>query len=359
MLERTRCMVDFRTMMVIGETGQTAYLQRNPDASEVPEHCIVVKLKGFKTCIDNAFTNLTDRLQKGDRTVHIPCPPVNPDIVEPVRQQISNYCRQFCIKFQFTEDGGLGVKGAEGYVDQICPLLRDFLQIIPSRFPAVIQQAPMPPVTQQPQSVLQHSLQSDTPPLWQPQSEKCVFNPVIPQSPEWNEIVGLMKRTMPTVRVEKIDRVQNRPVWEKYSLEGRQMLERNHGDIKEKLLFHGTSRTDPYTVAKSDSGIDFRYSSKERSLMWGSGAYFAVKACYSDRFSYPTRNYRQIMLVSVLTGRSYGYGKETRRDLTKPPQYSSNGTLYDTVYGESADSGIYVVYDHCKSCPAYIITYTK
>lgn len=164
---------------------------------------------------------------------------------------------------------------------------------------------------------------------------------------------------MATVLVRKIDRVQNVPLWEKYSLEGRQMSERNQGLLEQKYLFHGTGKTDPYVIARSESGIDFRYSSKERKLMWGSGAYFAVKACYSDRFSFrlnPAQ--RQMMLVSVLTGRSYRCGVLTRPDLTKPPEFSS-GELYDTVYGESADSGIYVVYDHCKSCSAYVITYTK
>ena len=70
------------------------------------------------------------------------------------------------------------------------------------------------------------------------------------------------------------------------------------------------------------------------------------------------------MLVGVLMGHSYSYGKSAHPELKKPPVFCSQGKtnavgsrLYDTVNGENAGSVVYVVYDHSKSCPANIITY--
>lgn len=375
-LEGTQCFVDFHAMkLLVSDTGQTAKLQRTPAVSQAPEHRVLMRLTGTRSCTDNARTNLTGRLRRGHKTIQILCASAG---ASEIQQQIRNFCRQYCIELKFTDTAGLSITGAESHVQQVCSLVQAFAQTISSRLPPVsLQEAPAvaSSLTQQAASLaqqvvsplhhfiprfMQHpQIQGATPSLWQPQIDSCEFNSVPSSSPEWGEIVQQMRSSLPTVQVLRIDRVQNQPLWEKYSLEGRQMSERNQGAINEKYLFHGTSRTDPYVVARCETGIDFRYSSRERQLMWGSGAYFAIKASYSDRFSYKlTPNQRQMMLVSVLTGHSFRFGTQKKPDLTRPPPFSGN-RLYDTVYGESAESGIYIVYDHCKSCPAYIITYTK
>ena len=390
-LQGTRCFVDFHTMTLIGDTGHTAELQRVPPITDIPEYRVLMKVKGIASANGEALANLRTRLGRGFTTQHVPYPGAGPGGEDSWRWQlIRNFCRQYCIEFHYSLTNGqygVTVKGAEGYVEKIPQLIRDFmptilLQLHQAAAPSVLQTlstvqhtirsvspqptqaAAVPQVPPTPPSIptiLQHSLQSTTPPLWQPQlrSVPCVFNQVTPNSPEWNEVVGYMRVTMATVQVVKIERVQNRPVWERYCLEGRQMSERNQGNTGERYLFHGTRKTDPYTVARSDGGIDFRYSTRDRTLMWGTGAYFAVNASYSDNYSYrlgPPSPQRQMMLVSVFTGRSCHYGTNKQPNLTRPPEYSP-GQLYDTVYGESANSGIYVVYDHFKSCPAYIITY--
>ena len=92
--------------------------------------------------------------------------------------------------------------------------------------------------------------------------------------------------------------------------------------------------------------------------MWGAGAYFAENLSYGDKYCYKRiGKERQVMIVSVSTGRSYTYGKKTERKLRMPPIRISSGRLWDTVNGTTGGSIVYVVYDHYKSCPAYIITY--
>lgn len=371
--------VDFSTMEVKANTGQSAQLQRDPTISGLPEHRVEVKVKGMESRIADALSNLKQRLNEGFRKLSIPC---SPAIVlnSYLKQQIINNCRQYCIKFSFdTIDSQhvLNIEGTQEYVECVHVCLDGFVQRLLAQAPLELAMGPPvvnqqllglavapPPVVNQQASVLpflQNLAQPvpGTPRLWTPQPLNCVFNEVVRNSQEWNEIVAMIRATLTTVNVMKVDRVQNRTLWARYNLEGRQMHERNQGTIAEKYLFHGTSRTDPYEIARADSGIDFRYSSRERQLMWGSGAYFAIKASYSDRFSFKLENgSRQMMLVSVLTGITYPYGSRKDPNLTRPPERLP-GRLYDTVRGESADSEIYVVYDHFKSCPAYIITYTK
>ena len=201
------------------------------------------------------------------------------------------------------------------------------------------------------------------PRLWEPQTEKCIFCNVASNSEEWKAVLKLARDTLPSISMKKVERVQNMNLWEKYSLEGKHMTDRNNGGTNERYLFHGTTKVDPHDVARADSGVDFRYSmSNRKSLMWGTGAYFAAKLSYSDHYSYKLPDgTRQVMVVSVLTGYSYSFGSTISRELTKPPVYilSHESRLYDTVNGETGNSVVYVVYDHCKTCPAYIITYTK
>lgn len=131
-------------------------------------------------------------------------------------------------------------------------------------------------------------------------------------------------------------------------------------------LFHGTSSTPPNQVYLSEYGFDFRLSSS--TARWGAGAYFASTVSYSNKYAYavPHTQHRQVILAKVLTGASCTWPHD--RTLTKPPpkpvvrqpegkvQFSTN--FYDSVHGYTSDTDIYVIYEHEKAYPAYVITYT-
>lgn len=365
MLSGQQCTVDFKEMVVIGPLGEMASLQRSPP-SALPEQCLMLKIKGLEQHAISALSNLKDRLKRECKTTCIELNPSRQPIPSYSEQQITNYCRQYCIRFRFENTNGqyvLLIEGPNGYLDSIYPLVKDFLrklEAMPQLPPATVQRVavlPVPAPTMCSGPPTAH--QRRRPSLWTPQSTPCEFPHIAAHSPEWNEVVSWVRITLPSITVTRLDRVQNCTLWERYELEGRQMLERNSGVTNEMFLFHGTTKTDPYEIASSGSGIDFRYSTRDRKLMWGNGAYFAVNASYSSQYAYnQSDRTKQMMIVSVLTGRAYDFGKNTKPDLTRPPEIAP-GRLYDTVKGFSAQSDIYVVYDHCKSCPAYIITYTK
>ena len=171
-----------------------------------------------------------------------------------------------------------------------------------------------------------------------------------------------MKHTIPNVNMVYLKRIQHVRLWDKYALEKKHMSERNGGDaqVNEKLLFHGTRDTDPQRVIESVRGIDFRYSKCDYKQLWGKGAYFAMKASYSDYYCYVDQRLpvKQLLLVKVLTGNSYSCGTENDPSLTKPPPLSKGSPLlYDTVNGFTNGSCVYVVYDHDRAYPAYLIGY--
>ena len=53
--------------------------------------------------------------------------------------------------------------------------------------------------------------------------------------------------------------------------------------VQTKLLFHGTSGTDPKLIYDSEEGLDMRFS---KNGMWGVGIYFAVNSEYSNSYAF-------------------------------------------------------------------------
>ena len=193
---------------------------------------------------------------------------------------------------------------------------------------------------------------------WEPQSSDCELKQVKPGTQEWRDVESkVIKVTIP--RIAKIERIQNKWLWEKYAFCKQRMEKKNVGNVREKWLFHGTRDTAPEQVYNSEHGFDFRYGGNG---MWGSGAYFAEDASYSVNgyaHTLPDGN-RQILLARVLTGDSVEL--QPTYSLRKPPAKprGSGGHVnesYDSVNGLVSNTRVYIVYDHDKAYPAYLITF--
>lgn len=194
------------------------------------------------------------------------------------------------------------------------------------------------------------------PATWEPQIEMVELKPVPPGSNEWKSITDRIHKTLPSAEVRMLQRIQNQWLWEKYS-SSKARMEEAKGKTNEKDLFHGTRSIPPDKIHRSEHGFDFRFS---RKGMWGTGTYFAVNASYSDAYAYSTGKERQILLAKVLTGETYRCQPDG--SLNKPPlKTDSTGTFtderYDSVSGNTNGSEIYVIYDHEKAYPAYLVTY--
>ena len=222
----------------------------------------------------------------------------------------------------------------------------------------------------QPQDV--HGFPED----WQPQTKTVKLYELQQYSSEWRNIAQKFHATLTSssYSIKKIQRIQNKWIWQKYAQHKKMMAEKNGKDgVNEKELFHGTRSHDPGLIYDSEEGFDMRYS--DRGL-WGQANYFAENAGYSHHYAHTTAAGRQMFLVKVLTGESASIPQD--RNLRMPPDRkpssvsfissflgaSANevqfGTMkYDSVCGVTGGSTVYMTYDNLKAYPAYLITYRE
>ena len=243
------------------------------------------------------------------------------------------------------------VKGVQGYVDKVSLQVRQEMLAYKEK------------VLAQRSTARALGRTVEVPSHWDAQTEKVVLKPVSSDSKEWNDISSRVHKTLPSAQVVSVERIQNQWLWEKYHFSKQRMSEKYGGIVNEKDLFHGTSSTPPEKIFKSEQGFDFRFCSRG---MWGTGTYFAVNASYSNSYAYTTGARKQMILAKVLTGETCQCNQDS--SLKKPPVKSRSklsgsrnafeDELYDSVKGNTKGSDIFVIYDHEKAYPAYLITYT-
>ena len=352
--------INFKEMKMKSKSGKVLHLQRRPFLNQMLENQVLVHIH-VPSLLSNVegmhqdFLVLLGRMLVKTENIHWSCPS---KFTSDMQQQLENFVKQFCVFFEFRvtdQVSSLSLEGAPGYVEVVHELVKKQVSHLEAYFLSS-ESGTM--------SVLQSSqplMCFDPPPLWVPQTEKCIFCEVPQGSAEWTFILAQARVSMPSISLISVERIQNTVLWERYCLEEKHMRTRNLGETNQKFLFHGTSQTNPYKIAEGDFGVDFRYSKWNRpTLLWGTGAYFADKLKYSDDYAFKLFGGRKkVMLVGVLTGKSCYFGSQKQADLTKPPSYDSptGAREYDTVSGKIHDTIVYTVYDHCKACPAYIVTY--
>lgn len=170
------------------------------------------------------------------------------------------------------------------------------------------------------------------------------------------------------IQIIKIERIQNIWLWEAFDRSRKRMSDKNSGQVNEKQLFHGTKKTPPIKIYNSEQGFNNRLSSPG---VWGTGAYFAVRAKYSDKYAHTTPEGRkQMFLARVITGITYRCPPDST--LKAPPTKAEVSPLlypnskdsmfederYDSVSGRTGTSDIFVIYEQGKVYPAYLITYS-
>ena len=218
---------------------------------------------------------------------------------------------------------------------------------------------------------MEHSKQQksfNAPREWEGNVEMFSLKDVPPGSTEFNRVLLLMQKTMPTVKIMKLERVQNKWLWNKYSQHCDEIKEKNGGVLVEKELFHGTGGNDPQLIYKGEEGFDMRFCSKG---MWGRGCYFAASARYSHSYAYSvgtgSLDSRQMFLARVNIGETHECPSD-RTLIMPPPKPSSQSATsssvqfsvvrYDSVTGITKDTRVYIVYDNRKAYPFYLVTYT-
>ena len=294
---------------------------------------LCIEVSGQVDSLDPAISDLNCELKK--LVVETKC---ELHQVDPIAAALLDITGQYCVEARVSGTD-LIVRGIKEYVDKV--MLRIQKECI-----SYLKQ----------KSCVQSC---DVPDDWLPQSKKVVLVSIQQGTPEWNEVTDLFGRTLVSSQITKLERIQNKWLWEKFVFAKQRMVEKNKGQVMEMKLFHGTKNTRPKEIFKSEQGFDPRYSSQG---MWGTGAYFAVNAKYSDDYSHISGSFKQMILARVLTGDTYHCAPDS--SLKMPPlkpclkvQGAFENERYDSVSGHTMGSDIFVIYDNEKAYPAYLITY--
>ncbi|XP_030198904.1 protein mono-ADP-ribosyltransferase PARP14-like isoform X1 [Gadus morhua] len=185
-----------------------------------------------------------------------------------------------------------------------------------------------------------------------PSGISCQSFTVLPESPEYNEVLQLFKATVPQ-NVIKIERVQNPVLWKSLQLKKAEMEARNGHQNNEKRLFHGASSTSIQDI--NQYGFNRSYAGKNAAY-YGNGTYFAINANYSahDTYSKPdAQGQKCVYLCRVLTG-DFTTGTQ---GMVVPPTKASSALQYDSVVNDINSIQMFVIFHDTHAYPEYLITF--
>eukprot|EP00040_Diaphanoeca_grandis_P036456 m.232382 g.232382 ORF g.232382 m.232382 type:complete len:1204 (-) comp33621_c1_seq1:57-3668(-) len=148
---------------------------------------------------------------------------------------------------------------------------------------------------------------------------------------EFNLIEQKLRHTLPNAVVSKIERVQNRSLWNKYYIARSDVAKACENNPNEIDAWHSTGATDPKLICSDwKAGFDVNQSImeikelrdpsgkfigrqllKEQNKVYGTGVYLAKHAIYADTLfphKHPSQsNTKQILLAKVTLGKMMDY----------------------------------------------------
>jgi poly [ADP-ribose] polymerase 7/11/12/13 len=185
-------------------------------------------------------------------------------------------------------------------------------------------------------------------------------------SDEFAMVSSAVLATMPYVTLDKVERVENGPQHELFSVH-RRNVERDlaqsascgvgkaPGQVT-RLLFHGTSLEAIHSIINSDtSGFLPLLAGSTTGAIWGDGTYFARDASYSHGYACQLPSgQRQMLMAEVVVGR-WVKGQKGRKDCPLLPGEAYR--RYNSLVNDETNPSIFVVQHTSQAYPAYLITY--
>uniref|UniRef100_A0A674MNV1 Uncharacterized LOC101067802 n=1 Tax=Takifugu rubripes TaxID=31033 RepID=A0A674MNV1_TAKRU len=175
--------------------------------------------------------------------------------------------------------------------------------------------------------------------------------PLVSSSDEYKEVEALFRKTMRGFDISKIERIQNKALWEVFQLQKAQMKNKNGGlPVLELKLFHGTDNQHVDTICHSN--LDWRLCGSHGTA-YGKGSYFAVDAQYSHHYTSDS-DVRSMFVVRLLVGKYTTGSPEYRRP---PSKDGGDINFYDSCVDNVHQPSIYVVFDKPQIYPEYLLQY--
>lgn len=161
--------------------------------------------------------------------------------------------------------------------------------------------------------------------------------------------------------IVRIQKIQNRKLWDRYIHRRHEIADDNGGQYNEKMLFHGS----PFINAIIQKGFDERHA--WQGGMFGAGIYFAENSSKSNQYVYGIGGsgchvhqdkscyqcHRSLLLCRVVLGKSFLQFSALKISHSPPGHHS--------VIGRPSVGGLhfpeYVIYRGEQAYPEYLVTY--
>ncbi|CAL8240349.1 unnamed protein product [Gadus morhua 'NCC'] len=159
-------------------------------------------------------------------------------------------------------------------------------------------------------------------------------------SEEYKEVETLFRQTMTAFDIVKIERIQNKSLWDHFQLQREQMKTRDGGhSVAERKLFHGTDSK--FIEPICCLNFDWRICGTHGTV-FGKGSYFARDASYSHNYTSNASTVRSMFVSRVLVGH-HTWGSP---DYVRPPSKDGRDTLfYDSCVNDIHSPSIFVIFD--------------
>ncbi|XP_066525382.1 protein mono-ADP-ribosyltransferase PARP12-like [Hoplias malabaricus] len=172
-------------------------------------------------------------------------------------------------------------------------------------------------------------------------------------SEEYKEIQTMFNATMRGFKIQQIERIQNKALWEVFQWQ-KDVMKKNNGGryTSEKKLFHGT---DPKHIdAICHHNFDWRICGTHGTA-YGKGSYFARDAQYSHSYTGDSTT-RCMFVCRILVG-DYTVGNSS---YVRPPSKDGGDTIfYDSCVNNLNNPSIFVVFEKHQIYPEYLIEYCE
>ena len=208
--------------------------------------------------------------------------------------------------------------------------------------------------------------------------QNCELVPVLKGSSEWHTIEKKLTKTLSSVTLHKVVRVQNIALWEYYCFQKGRIMRASGRDPPNVIqVWHGTRTNTPMDICTDEQdGFMMQHS---RTGMWGQGIYFAADARYSNKYAHEatdsetglvgsllsrmlfnpqnTRKTRTLILASLVAGDEIDLPPD--KSLRLCPKKPTGNGRYNTVTGQTEGSKVYIIYENGRAYPEYLVTYTR
>ncbi|XP_039625425.1 protein mono-ADP-ribosyltransferase PARP12 isoform X1 [Polypterus senegalus] len=176
---------------------------------------------------------------------------------------------------------------------------------------------------------------------------------LLESSEEYTKIKNLFTNTMPGYTIVKIERIQNKSLWEVFQWQKEQMKKNKGGKpVNERQLFHGTDSE--YVEAICKQNFDWRICGTHGTA-YGKGSYFARDANYSH--GYTGSSSRRTMFVARILVGDYVVGNSS---YVRPPSKDGGDcNFYDSCVNNARNPSIFVVFEKHQVYPEYLIEYLE